>query len=105
MANNVVTPAGTASEHVEIALFTPISTPILRSVDPMQVVSFFKERERYELEVESKQLDLPSLEVTSYKESVDHSLLKHLAFIGCFGNVAPDVTFETLTRENIAVYL
>lgn len=69
MANNEVSSAGAASEHAQIALFTPIAAPILRSVDPIQVAKFFKERERYELEVESKQLELPSLQVTRTRQA------------------------------------
>lgn len=53
--NPVLHEAGAASKHAEGALFTPLSAPILRLVDLIQVAKFFKYLERYELKVESKQ--------------------------------------------------
>lgn len=47
--------AGFALEHASFALLTPISAPILRSIDPQHVVKFLKECESYDLEVEAKQ--------------------------------------------------
>lgn len=51
--------AGAASEHAQIALFNLIAAPILRSVDPIQVQTFFKECDRCELEVQRKQEEVP----------------------------------------------
>lgn len=65
----------------------------------------FKERDRYELEVESKKAEVPSLQVTPYKASAHHLLLKHLEFMSCFDGLAPEVTFNTLTSDNIEKYL
>lgn len=103
--NEGMQPAGAASEHARVALFTPISAPILRSIDPQQVAKFFKERERYELEVECKQAEIPSLQETPYTASIDRSLLKHLVFMGSFDDVDPNITYETVTSENIKDYL
>lgn len=97
--------AGAANAQAQVALFTPIATPILRSVDPIQVAKFFKERDRYELEIESKKAEVPTLKATPYKASVDRSLLKHLVFMGCFDDVSPGVEFEELTDNDIEKYL
>lgn len=97
--------AGSSSTHARVALFTPISAPILRSIEPVQVARFLKERERYELEVQSKQTEMPSLLITPYTASVDRSLLKHLLFMGSFDEIAPDATVESLTNEQIKSYL
>ena len=43
------------------AYFVPLAAPILRSVDPVKVAVFLKEREQYEMEVMSRQGELPSL--------------------------------------------
>ena len=65
-----------------VSVFAPIAAPVLRSVDPVQVASFLKERERYELEILSKQADLPNLKALPYTASIDRTLLKSLFFMG-----------------------
>ena len=74
------------------ALFTPISAPILRSVDPVEIARFIKERDRYEVEIESKQGELPNLKLLPYQASIDRSLLKKLLFMGDFEDFAPTPT-------------
>ena len=103
--------AGTADgldqgQQGTISLFAPITAPVLRSVDPVQVVRFLKERERYELEIESKQAEVPSLKVLPFTASVDRSLLKNLFYMGKFDDHAPDAaTFSDLTSNQIKAYI
>lgn len=51
-----------------VSLCTPIAAPVLRSVDPVKVARFLKERERYALQV-------PTLKVVLYTASIDRTLL------------------------------
>lgn len=46
-----------------------------------------------------------TLKPTPYKASVNSSLLKHLVFMGCFDDVAPDMIFDQLTDKDIKSYL
>lgn len=46
---------GSASTAGTVSLFNPISAPILRRVDPVKVSLFLKARERYELDITTKQ--------------------------------------------------
>ncbi|CAN8076723.1 unnamed protein product [Agarophyton chilense] len=87
-------------------MFASISAPILRSVDPVEVARFLKERERYELEVTAKQSQVPSLEVLPYKASVDRSLLKSLHYMGKFEKLAPNAqSFKDLTDDVIKTFV
>ena len=88
-----------------VSVFTPISAPILRSVDPSQVAKFLKERERYELEIESKQGEIPSLKVLPYKASVDHELLDNLVFMGKFESIVPDAEVDDLTDDHVESFV
>lgn len=56
--------AGSSSDHTRVALFPPISTPALRSAHPAQVAKFFKDRVRYELEITTRQAEVPTLHAT-----------------------------------------
>ena len=47
--SSVVDASNTKSGSATV--FTPISAPIIRSVDPVKVARFLKERERYEIEI------------------------------------------------------
>lgn len=97
--------AGAASEHANIALFTPIAARILRSVDPSQVETIFKERDRYELEIVRKKAEFPSLRCLPYKASVYPALLKHFVSIGNFDEIAPHITVEGHSSGPIEEYL
>lgn len=89
-----------------VSLCTPISAPILRSVDPVQIARFLKERERYELEIAAKQSDLPSLSVLPYNASIDRSLLKNLFFMGKFDHIADGIDRAAeVTDEHIKAYI
>lgn len=71
-------PTASASASGAVSAFVPISAPLLRSLDPIQVVRFMKERERYELEIAAKQIELPSLNSLQYSDSIYHGMLKSL---------------------------
>lgn len=95
---------GTASASVSV--FAPIAAPILRSVDPIKVAVFLKERERYEIEIESKKLQIPSLSALPYKASIDRTLLKNLLFMGKFDEIAKDATEASqLSDDEIKTYI
>lgn len=84
------------------ALFTPITFPILRSVDPRKLAALLKERERCKLEVEAKIVELPTISVTPYKEIIDGSLLRSALMVGKLGRFAPDASnVSELTEEQI----
>lgn len=97
--------AGTSTERAQVALFTPIFAPILYFIDPIQVARFFRERGRYELEVESNQAEVASLHTVPYTASIDRSLLKHLVFMRNFDDIDPKATMELQTSEPIKYYL
>lgn len=52
--NALVTSAAGEHAGVSVTLFSPIAAPILRSVDPVKLTLFLKDRERYELEIVAK---------------------------------------------------
>lgn len=100
------TPATTSvTTTASAAIFTPIAAPVLRSVDPLRVAIFLKERERYELEVESKSLELPSLKPVLLTASIDRSLLRSLIYMGEFEDIAPGVTAKTITEEQLSKFM
>lgn len=86
-------------------IFTPISAPVLRSIDPVRVVAFLKERERYELEIQLKTPEVPSLREAPYTVSVDRVLLKNLIWMGKFKTIAPGATMESITSDQVKEYL
>lgn len=88
-----------------LPVFTPITAPILMSIDPMNVVYFLRERDRYELEVKLKAAEVPSLKVAPFNVSIDRALLKQLLFMKKIRHVAPRATMEKVTSEQIVVYL
>lgn len=96
--------AGSAPEHASVALFTPITSPVLWSADPIDVAKFLKEQGRYEVEVLAKQAEVPTLSMVPYSASIDRTLLRHLVFIVAFDDTAPDTTVESLADENVEVY-
>lgn len=92
----------TRSQRNTVSVFAPISHPVLRTVDPVKVARFVKEREQYETEVEEKSKEVPNLTKASYKVSVDKSLLETMLFLGKFDSIAPDATsVSDLTDDNI----
>jgi len=106
MASDNESNAGSQQPAASISLFAPISAPILRSLEPVNVSRFLKERERYLLEIEAKQVDVPSLKALPYKASVDRSLLKSAFFFGKFQTIAADVTeVSNLTSEHIESFV
>eukprot|EP00171_Calliarthron_tuberculosum_P001449 IDg1449t1 len=58
-----------------VSAFAPIAATVVRSVDHVMVANFLKERERYKLEILSKQTDVPTLKALRYSASIDRNLL------------------------------
>lgn len=78
----------------------------MRSVDPVQVTRFLKERERYELEVKTKKAEIPTLTALPYSASIDRSLLKNLVFMGKFDAIAEDIdSADELTDQQIETFI
>ena len=97
---------GSVPANGSVSVFAPISAPVLRSVDPIQVARFLKERERYELEITAKQADVPTLKALPYTASIDRSLLKNLFFMGKFDTIAEGVAnAKDLTDAHIKTYV
>lgn len=89
-----------------VPVFAPITAPILRSVDPVKVAKFLKERERYEIEIRSKQSEVPSLRPLAFTASIDRTLLKSLYYMGEFDTLAPDASSaKELTDDQIKAYI
>ena len=91
---------------VGTALFVPMSPPILRSIETTAVARFLKDRERYELEVQAKRVEIPSLQVIPYAASIDRGLLKNLFFLGKFDEIAPAAANTTdLSDSHVQTYI
>lgn len=87
------------------AIFTPVASPILKSVDPVVASIFLRERERYETEVQSKQLDAPSLTQTPLVAAVDRGLLKNLIFMGNFDFINENITLDNITDDHVKTFI
>ena len=88
-----------------VSMFTPIAHPALRTVDPVDVSAFLKERERYELEILEKKKELPTLTFTPYTSCIDRKLLKHMLMLGEFDEIAPDKTADQLTSTHVKTFI
>ena len=95
----------TESASRSAAIFTPVTAPVLRSVDPKKVVQFFNERERYEMEILGNQVEIPSLKMVPYTASIDRLMLKNLLFLEKMENIALDATIETISDEQQKTYI
>lgn len=93
--------AGSLSDEARIAFFTPTAALILCYVDPVEIEKFYRVSKGYELEMESKHVEIPALKPTSYAAIFNRSLPKHLLFMGAFEEVPRDATVESLTGEHI----
>ncbi len=78
---------------------------MLRSMDPVKVAAFLKERELYEIEVGEKRKEIPTLTVAPYTVSVDRTLLKNMCFLRRFENIAPGLTYDKLTSNHIRTFI
>lgn len=86
-------------------MFQPISHPVLRSVDPVKVAKFLRERERYETEISEKSKEVPGLTKASFKASVYPGLLRRMHFLGRFKTIAKNVRYENLTDDHISKWI
>lgn len=98
-------PSASGGSYGSAAVFAPVSAPVLRSVDPVRVAAFLKERERYELEIEAKATELPSLKPVAWTASIDRSLLRSLIYMGDLEAFAPGVSAKTITNEHLKSYI
>lgn len=97
---------GSTKPSGSVPVFAPISAPILRSVDPVKVARFLRERERYEIEIEAKQMEVPTLKSLPYTASIDRTLLKSLFYMGEFDTLAPGAgTAKDLSNDHIKSYI
>lgn len=62
-------------------------------------MKLFKDRKN-EVEVETIQNAMLTLQVTLYTASMEYFHLTHLVFMGSFEEVSQDVTIASLGREN-----
>lgn len=85
--------------------FQPLKHPILRSVDPVKVADFLREREIYEMEIKEKQKEVPSLSLASYRVSNDPGLLRRMHFLGRFNKIAPKKSLAQLTSNHIEKWI
>lgn len=88
-----------------ILVFALIAAPIHRNVYSVKFGQFLKERERYELQMRSKQAEAPSLKVLPYSARIDRTLLKNIVYMGLFDTILQEESIETLTDEHIKTYL
>ena len=82
---------GAASDHDGPeccdTVFQPISHSVLRSVDPVKVVQVLRDREKYEIEVQEKKKEVPTLTTATYGVSVDPDMLRRMHFLGKFKSI------------------
>lgn len=90
----------------DVALFAPIFAPILRSVHTIRVTLFSKERNCYEMEINVKKAEFPTLTAAPYSASINRSLLKSLFYMGKFDFIAPKASsVAELTNGNLTAYI
>ena len=88
-----------------VTVFQPISYPFLRSLDPVKISIFLKERERYELEIAEKQIELPTLTAAPFTACIDRTLLRNMHFLGRFDDIAPNVAVSGLTSDHVKRFI
>lgn len=77
-----------------VSMFTPISHQVLKSVDPVMVSTFLKEREQHELDVGQKKT-----------ASIDRTLLKHMVLLDEFDEIAPKIDAEDPTFDDVKTFI
>ena len=101
--------AGAASDHdgteSSVPVFQPISHPVLRSVDPVKVSQFLRDRERYEIEVQERKKEVPTLTTASSRVSVDPGMLRRMHFLGKFKSISPNTAVSDLTSNEIETWV
>lgn len=82
-------------------MFVTVTVLVLRSVKPPVAAKVLKKRERYELEVESKRSEIPSLNPVPYTASINRSLLNNLVFMAALQEIAPDNAVDSFTDDDV----
>lgn len=100
-----MTTSNSNNGNAPVSLFAPISASILQSVDASEIAKLLKQCEKYELEIKSKQYEIPSLKVLPYKANIDHQLLDNLAFMGKFDKNASNTDVNKLTDDHIEQFV
>lgn len=85
-------------------VFETLGHPVLRSVDPKKIAKFLRERKRYEIEVQEKAKEVPSMKAASYDVPTDQALLENMFFCA-FDEIAPDKDFDNLTSGDIEKFI
>lgn len=104
MDNDKPSEEGSAYDYARVALLTPILTLVRCLKDPLQAVKFSIEYSIYEVEVECKGTDTPSISLSPYKPRNDRSFLRHLVFMRSFADIAVNTVIEFVTIEQVKKY-
>lgn len=91
--------------HGAVTVFSPITHPVLSSVDTVVVSTFAHDHERYERLVEQKKTELPSTTAAPYTASIDMDLLETMFFLGKIDTIAPDMDPEDLPDDHIKAFI
>ena len=91
--------------NAAVTVFQPISHPVLRSLDLVKVSAFLKERERYELDIAEKKIELPTLTAAPYTACIDRALLRNMHFLGKFDDIAPNVAVIDLSSDHVKTFI
>ena len=76
------------------SIFTPITNPVLTSIDPEKISKIFEERKRYEDAVTEKEKEVPAMTLASYNVSIDRTFLENMFFIGEFDTICLEIQSE-----------
>ena len=63
-----------------------------------------RDRERYEIEVQEKKKEVPTL-TTAYRVSVDPGMLRRMHFLGKFKSISPNTAVSDLTSNDIETWV
>ena len=101
--------ARAASDHdgteSSVTVCQPISHPVLRSVDPVNVFQFFRDRERYEIKVQEKKKEVPTLTTATYRVLVDPGMLRRMHCLGNFKSISPNSAASDFTCNEIEIWV
>lgn len=73
-----------------VSLFTPVTALILLFLDPIAIANLLKDRQQFEIEMDEKQIKIPTMIFASWRTSVDSTLLDSRSFMGQLEDIAPN---------------